>query len=607
MKTRRFVTVLLTVILAVVLLAVGASAAEIVDSGNCGDNVTWSLDSEGLLTISGSGKMRDYSATNTAGTVTINTPWFGRKVESVVIKDGVTRIGNYAFRDCTKLSSVTISKGVTSIGEEAFSNCVALKSIALPDGITVISDAAFSDCIALTDIILPDELLRIGTGAFSSCYALENITLPASLTHIDGYAFYKCVCLTNIKLSQKLTSIGDHAFDDCRNLTSISLPDSLTKLGEGTFKSCGLLSSVKLSASLESIPASCFLWCNSLESITIPASVTEIGEAAFANCPYLNTITFKGDAPAMGLQSFTDVTATVYYPAGNDSWTEEVMQDYEGELTWVAYDTNQSVKIVEQPKNTYTQKGKTAKVTLKAQGNDLKYQWYIKNAGKTKYSKSSVTSATYSCKMNEKSKDRLVYCIVTDEDGNSVRSKAVILREAASITSQPKDAQTQTGKTIKVSVKASGDNLKYQWYIKNAGKDKFSKSSITSATYSCKMSDKSQGRQVYCVVTDAYGKKAQTKTVTLGMTVSITQQLQSVVVEEGQTAKVSFQAVGDGLKYTWYFSDADDATFKKTSTFTGNTYSVKMSDARNGRLIYCVVSDAYGNKVSTDIVSLKIK
>jgi hypothetical protein len=91
------------------------------------------------------------------------------------------------------------------------------------------------------------------------------------------------------------------------------------------------------------------------------------------------------------------------------------------------------------------------------------------------------------------------------------------------------------------------------------------------------------------------------------MTVSITQQLQSVVVEEGQTAKVSFQAVGDGLKYTWYFSDADDATFKKTSTFTGNTYSVKMSDARNGRLIYCVVSDAYGNKVSTDIVSLKIK
>ena len=244
---------------------------------------------------------------------------------------------------------------------------------------------------------------------------------------------------------------------------------------------------------------------------------------------------------------------------------------------------------------------------MKAQGEGLKYQWYIKNAGQKKYSKSSVTSATYSCKMNEKSKDRLVYCIVTDANGESVKSKTVILREAVSITTQPKNTQAQSGNTVKVTVKASGDGLKYQWYVKNAGAKKFTKSSVTKATYSTKMREAAQGRQIYCVVTDAYGKKVQSKTVTLGMSLAITQQPESVTVAEGETAKITVKAIGDGLKYTWYFSDVDDATFKKTSTFKGNTYSVKMSEARNGRLVYCVVTDAYGNKVSTDIVSLKMK
>ena len=263
--------------------------------------------------------------------------------------------------------------------------------------------------------------------------------------------------------------------------------------------------------------------------------------------------------------------------------------------------------ILEQPKAGYAKFGGTAKISVKAQGEGLKYQWYIKNAGQTKYSKSSVTTATYSCKLTEKTKDRKVYCVITDANGESVKTKTTIVREAVSITKQPKDVQTQSGNTVKVTVKASGDGLKYQWYVKNAGDAKFTKSSVTKATYSTKMRAAAQERQIYCVVTDAYGKTAKTKTVTLGMTVSITKQPQSVTVAEGETAKVTIKAIGDGLKYTWYFSDVDDATFKKTSTFKGNTYSVKMSEARDGRLVYCVITDAYGNKVATDVVSLKMK
>ena len=154
---------------------------------------------------------------------------------------------------------------------------------------------------------------------------------------------------------------------------------------------------------------------------------------------------------------------------------------------------------------------------MKASGNGLKYTWYIKNAGASKYSKSSVTKSTYSVTMNSKVKDRLVYCVVTDQHGNSVKSKTVRLRMAATITTQPKDVTVAKGSKAKVTVKATGDELTYTWYIKNPGASKFTKSSVTKSSYSVTMTSKVNGRQVYCVVTDKYGNKVKSEIVTLRM------------------------------------------------------------------------------------------
>ncbi|MBR0447919.1 MAG: metallophosphoesterase [Clostridia bacterium] len=163
----------------------------------------------------------------------------------------------------------------------------------------------------------------------------------------------------------------------------------------------------------------------------------------------------------------------------------------------------------------YAKLGKSAKVTVKASGDGLTYQWYVKNAGADEYVKSSITSASYSVKMSDKVKGRRVYCVVTDKYGYSVQSKTFILRESVSILTAPKSAKAAIGKTVKTSVKASGDGLTYTWYFKNAGKTKFSKSSVKSATYSTKMSKSANGRQVYCVITDKYGNKVTTSTVKL--------------------------------------------------------------------------------------------
>ena len=119
--------------------------------------------------------------------------------------------------------------------------------------------------------------------------------------------------------------------------------------------------------------------------------------------------------------------------------------------------------------------------------------------------------------MSSTTKNRMVYCVVKDKYGNTITSSKVTLREAASITTQPKTVTVKKNATAKVTVKASGDGLTYTWYIKNAGSSKYSKSSITSSSYSAKMTSSVKNRKVYCVVKDKYGNTVKTVEVTLKM------------------------------------------------------------------------------------------
>ena len=656
MKTKRLLTVLLTVALAVVLLAVGVSAAEIVDSGNCGDNLTWTLDSEGTLTISGNGSMENYDPYDENQDDEYEgyrTPWesMSDNVQQLVVTSGVTGIGDYAFLDCRNMASITLPEGLTQIGAYAFQNCNALTTVNIPDGVTSIGDGAFAGCVGLTSINIPNGVTTLNSILFHNCRSLTQITIPDSVTAIGSGVFTYCSSLTDVQIPEGVTTLGATVFRNCSNLTSVNIPDGITVIGGSLFERCSSLTSLTIPGSVTSIGTYAFSGCSSLTSINIPAGVTEIGDAAFSGCSgitsitipkgvtvlprevlkgcgmasitipggvteigenafsrcaNLQTIIFEGSSPTFGSTPFSEVTATAYYPANDSTWTEDVMQDYGGKLTWLVEGSGKPLAILQQPKNTYTKAGKTAKVTVEVQGSGLKYQWYIKNAGKTKYSKSSVTSATYSCKMNEKSKDRLVYCVITDANGESIKTKTVILREAVSIVTEPKTGYAKSGKTVKVSVEASGDELTYQWYIKNAGGSKYSKSSITSATYSAKMSDKVHGRRVYCVVTDKYGKTVQSKTVLLRLAATITTQPKDVTVAEGEIAKVKVKAVGDELTYQWYIKNAGSSKFSKSSV-TSATYSCKMSDKADGRQVYCVVTDKYGKTVTSNTVTLTMK
>ena len=332
---KRLLSFVLAVLMIASLLPATALAADIVDSGTCGAEVTWTLDSEGVLTISGSGYMYDNGSSG--------APWHGR-VKLAVIAEGVTSIGEYAFSDCTSLTSVTIPDSVTRIGEYAFYKCKSLTSVTIPDSVTRIGKYAFYDCTSLTSVTIPDSVTRIGEYAFSDCTSLTSVTIPDSVTRIGSYAFSDCASLTGIWVAEgnshyssdvfgvlfnkdkttlvqcpgafaayaipdSVTSIGEYAFGNCKSLTSVTIPDSVTSIGDGAFAGCRSLTSVTIPDSVTSIGGRAFAGCRSLTSVTIPDSVTIIGYRAFGSCESLTSVTIQNGVTSIGEEAFSWCTS----------------------------------------------------------------------------------------------------------------------------------------------------------------------------------------------------------------------------------------------------------------------------------------------------------
>ena len=305
---KRLLSFVLAVLMIASLLPATALAADIVDSGTCGaegdgSNLTWTLDREGVLTISGSGDMYDYGLSD--------APWYGirSRVKSAVIADGVTSIGYKAFDDCTSLTSVTIPDSVTSIGYKAFDDCTSLTSVTIPDSVTSIGDSAFSGCTSLTSVTIPDSVTSIGDSAFSGCTSLTSVTIPDSVTSIGDWAFSYCTSLTSVTLPDSVTRIGERAFYYCTSLTSVTIPDSVTSIGEFAFSGCTSLTSVTIPDSVTSIGGWAFYECTSLTSVTIPDSVTSIGNGAFKGCTSLTSVTIPGSVTRIGVGAFASCTS----------------------------------------------------------------------------------------------------------------------------------------------------------------------------------------------------------------------------------------------------------------------------------------------------------
>lgn len=202
---------------------------------------------------------------------------------SIKIGNGVSRIGNRAFAKCGNLTSVKMGKNVSSVGESAFNGCSSLVSITLPDVLESIEDGAFMDCSALTSANVPGSVKNIGNHAFCQS-GLTSVSFEEGLVTIGDNAFIRCR-FTSITIPNSVTSIGKSAFADNGNLTTVILGDGITEIGNEMFWQCGSLTSVIMSDEVTSIGAKAFQRCSSLASIKLPESLTSLGEQVFDGCP----------------------------------------------------------------------------------------------------------------------------------------------------------------------------------------------------------------------------------------------------------------------------------------------------------------------------------
>ena len=354
----------LILVLTLVLSVGSVSAAEptSVDSGNCGkdgSNVTWTLDSTGLLTISGTGKMADYEMQyDSASDEYITTAPWGNQAKMVVIGDGVTGIGAAAFYGCSDLTSVTMGSSVTDIWDGAFSGCTGLTGIVLPGSVTGTGEDAFDNCNSLTVIEIPEGVTTLGNSAFFGCDNLREIRYNAraaadltglsgafrsagasvggvkvifgeSVEKIPGNIFSNCESLTSVTIGSNVTSIGDNAFLGCKGLVEINYNARAAECAEDSFDSGDGLK-VTFGDSVERIPDYIFQDCPGLTSVTIGSSATTIGHYAFNRCTGLTSIKIPESMTNIGYMAFSGCTslADVYYGGTERQWNAIAI--YEG-------------------------------------------------------------------------------------------------------------------------------------------------------------------------------------------------------------------------------------------------------------------------------------
>ncbi len=288
----RILSVVLAVLMILSAVSVSVSATEIVANGRCGDDLTWVLDSEGTLTISGTGAMWNGDDCLWNGEQSYNA--YRADIKTVIINEGVTNVAENAFDSFSMLESVFVSSSVKTIEYSAFESCENLTEVTLSEGLTRIEGRAFSNCSALADITLPEGLTRIDESAFSYCSVLSDITLPESLTHI-GQLSFTGTGITSVRIPKNVKSIQGP-------ITDSALFEGYTVDENNQYFSvdekCNLFNKDKTKLVH-------LLFDPDMKEYTVPDYVTEIGQLAFGFNFFLEKINIPDSVKVIDDMAFT--------------------------------------------------------------------------------------------------------------------------------------------------------------------------------------------------------------------------------------------------------------------------------------------------------------
>ncbi|MBQ8511248.1 MAG: leucine-rich repeat protein, partial [Clostridia bacterium] len=318
--------------------------------GDCGESVTWALNDAGVLTISGTGAMTDYTSDT-------NVPWISYSrstIRSIVIEDGVTSVGDYAFYDARVAASVTIADSVTSIGDYAFCYAYELAEVTLPANLTTLGEFAFAYCDALTELTLPDSLTTIGYSAFDGCRKLTSIEIPANVTSIGINAFRMCNSLTTMTVAD-----GNTAFCAENNVlysadktvlyiylctktdSAYSIPETVVTIKSHAVYDNDSLTSLVIPASVKTIEETAIISNWSLTDVTIYSTDAVFGENSVSGSANGFTITAHDGSTA---EFYAKEYGYTFNPIGGVDNPNAIVSGGCGEsVTWTLWDDGRLV------------------------------------------------------------------------------------------------------------------------------------------------------------------------------------------------------------------------------------------------------------------------
>ncbi len=474
------------------------------------------------------------------------------------VPDGVTEICDFAFAGCEELTAVTFPDSVTTIGAEAFAGCFRLRSVTLGNGVADIGQKVFDRCYGLTGIWVKEDNPQFSNDARGVLFDKEKTklllapkgisggyTVPETVTVIEASAFEDCYSLTAVTVGNRVTTISERAFYYCDSMALVVLPGSVTTIGQNAFYDCRSLANIYYAGSetqwkkIQIAEGNSLLTgaamdynyvCTKLEIVAQPVNVAaEKGKRV--------KITVKAAGDGLTYSWYYKRTGAAKYTKAasvKNVLSVEMAEKWDGCKVYCtvtdqygnSVNTEQAmlymgapVKITTQPKNRAAEAGQRTKVTVKATGDGLTYSWYYKRTGAAKYTKAASVKNVLSVEMAKKWDGCKVYCTVTDQYGTTVKSDVVTLHMGApaKITTQPKSVKIALGQRGKVTLKAAGDGLTYNWYYLRKNNTKYTKAASVKNVLSVEMAKKWDGCKVYCVVKDQYGTSVKSAVVTLKM------------------------------------------------------------------------------------------
>ena len=579
--------------------------------GACGDNVTWRLSADGTLTISGKGRINDYDNEDNP------MPWeiCRQYIKSVVIKSGVSGIGNYAFYYCEALTSVTIPNTVTAIGDEAFRNCKALTGVTIPNSVTTIGGGAFRRCTSLTSVTIPESVTFIDSYAFEGCTSLTSLTIPNSVTAIYGNAFSGCTSLTSVVVPEGVTRVETCAFYGCTSLTNVTLPKSLTRLSGEVFRDCTSLTGITVPEGVDCIYSSTFANCTSLTSVTLPSTVDWIGDNAFFNCVRLSSVTIPKRVCYIYQDAFRscDSLADVYYGGTEADWAKITMEDGNGDLT------NATLHCAAVPAAPVVKLGNSATsgksvLTWNAVPGATSYKVYRATSKSGTYSLlGTVTTTSYT---NTGAKEGTTYYYkVKAANGagesaysNVVSGKVVVTPKPAAPVVKIGNSST-SGKPMLTWNAVSGATS-YKVYRATSKSGTYSLLGTVTATSYTNTGAKAGTTYYYKVkAVNSAGESAYSNVVS-GKVKSVTPKLSAPVVKIGHSASsgkpmLTWNAVSGATSYKVYRATSQNGTYSLLGTVTATSYT--NTGAKAGTTYYYKVKavNSAGESAFSNVVSGK--